>query len=97
MISIVVKIPLKEGKAEEFIEAFKAVAAGVSTEEGNCLYTLSFAKKEPDTAVIMERYIDKDALTEHSQTDHFKAFGPKIGDLVAGAAEMTIMKEVVAA
>lgn len=97
MISLVVKIPLKEGKAAEFTEAFKEVAAGAATEEGNMLYSLSFAKNAPDTAVIMERYTDQDALTFHSQTDHYKAFGPKIGGLVAGAPDMMIMEEVVAA
>lgn len=97
MISLVVKIPLKEGKAAEFTEAFKEVAAGAATEEGNMLYSLSFAKNAPDTAVIMERYTDQDALTFHSQTDHYKAFGPKIGGLVAGAPDMMVMEEVVVA
>lgn len=97
MISLVVKIPLKEGKAAEFTEAFKEVATGAATEEGNMLYSLSFAKNAPDTAVIMERYTDQDALTFHSQTDHYKAFGPKIGGLVAGAPDMMVMEEVVVA
>ena len=55
MISLVVKLPLKEGKAAEFTEAFKQIAVGVATEEGNLLYSLNFAGNAPDTAVIMER------------------------------------------
>ena len=97
MISLFVKIPLKEGKAAEFTEAFKEIAAGVATEEGNKLYSLNFAKDAPDTAVIMERYVDQDALTAHSQSEHYKAFGAKIGGLVAGAPEITFMEEVCAA
>ncbi len=97
MISLFVKIPLKEGKAAEFTEAFKEIAAGVATEEGNLLYSLNFTKKAPDTAIIMERYNDQGALAAHSQSDHYKAFGPKIGGLVAGAPEITIMEEVWAA
>ncbi len=97
MISLFVKIPLKEGKTAELTEAFKEIAAGVATEEGNLLYSLNFVKDAPDTAIIMERYTDQDALTAHSQSDHYKAFGPKIGDLVAGAPEITIMEEVWAA
>ena len=97
MISLVVKLPLQEGKVAEFTEAFKEIVVGVATEEGNLLYSLSFSKKEPNTAVIMERYTDQDALTAHSQSDHYKAFGPKIGGLLAGAPEMMMMDEVVAA
>lgn len=97
MISLVVRIPLKAGKAAEFTEAFEVIAKGVATEEGNFLYSLSFADQEPDVAVIMERYTDQDALTAHSQSDHYKAFGGSIGGLVAGAPDIKVMKEVAAA
>lgn len=94
MISVIAKIPLKDGKADEFAEAFKAMAAGVATEKDNFLYSLNFSKKEPNLAVIMERYTDKDALGVHSQSDHYKAFGPSIKDILAGPAEVIIMNEI---
>lgn len=97
MISVIAKIPLQDGKADEFAEAFRAMSAGVATEEGNFLYSLNFSKKEPNMAVIMERYTDKDALGVHSQSDHYKAFGPSIKDIVAGPAEVIIMNEIDAA
>jgi len=97
MISVIAKIPLQDGKADEFTEAFKEIAKGVATEEGNFLYSLSFSKKEPNMAVIMERYQDKDALGAHSQSDHYKAFGAKIAGIVAGAPEVVIMREIAAA
>jgi len=94
MISVIAKIPLKEGKADEFAEAFKPMAIGVATEKDNFLYSLNFSKKEPNMAVIMERYTDKAALGAHAESDHYKAFGPSIKDLVAGPAEVTIMNEI---
>lgn len=97
MISVIAKIPLQEGKADEFTEAFKEIAKGVATEEGNFLYSLNFSKKEPDLAVIMERYQDKEALGVHSESDHYKAFGPRIKDLVVGPPEVVIMKEIIVA
>ena len=97
MISLFVKIPLKEGKAAEFTEAFKEIAVEVAKEEGNFLYSLSFTKNDPNTAIIMERYKDQEALTVHSKSDHYKAFGGKIGGLVAGAPEIMVMDEVCAA
>ena len=97
MISVIAKIPLKEGTADEFTEAFKEIAKGVATEEGNFLYSLNFSKKEPDLAVIMERYTDKDALKAHSESDHYNAIGTSIKHLVAAPAEVVIMRELVVA
>jgi quinol monooxygenase YgiN len=94
MISVIAKLPLQEGKADEFTEAFKEIAVGVATEPGNHLYSLNFSKKEPDVAIIMERYDDKEALGAHSESDHYKAFGPKIKDLLAGAPDVSIMNEL---
>ena len=96
MISVIAKIPLQEGKADEFTAAFGAMAAGVATEEGNFLYSLNFSKKEPDMAVIMERYRDKESLGIHSASDHYKAFGATIAGILAGAPEVVIMNEVAA-
>ena len=97
MISLFVKVPLKKGKAAEFTEAFKEIAVGVATEKGNLLYSLNFIKNAQDTAIIMERYTNQDALSIHTQSAHYKAFGPKIADLVTGAPEITFMEEVWAA
>ena len=97
MISVIAKIPLQDGKVDEFTEAFHEMAAGVATEEDNLLYSLNFSKKEPNLAVIMERYRDKDALGVHSQSDHYKAFGARIGGIVAGAPEVVVMNEIAVA
>jgi len=97
MISLVVKVPLKEGKKDEFTEAFKEIAKGVATEEGNLLYSLNFKQDDPNTAVIMERYTDQAALGVHSNSDHFKAFNSATRDLVAGRPDVLFMEEVAAA
>lgn len=94
MISVIAKLPLQDGKADEFAEAFKVIAAGVATEAGNHLYSLNFSEKEPNMAIIMERYDDKAALDAHSASEHFKAFGPKIAGLMTGRPEIIVMNEV---
>ena len=73
MISVVAKLPVQEGKAEEAIEMFKALLKEVATEEGTLLYSLNQSKKDPNTIVIIERYKDDAALAAHSATPHFKA------------------------
>jgi quinol monooxygenase YgiN len=94
MISIIAKIPVKEEKLNEAIEAFKQLIAEVAKEEGTLAYTLNVSKKEPHTLVVLERYKDKDSLGAHSSTPHFKAFSAKAAEFSAGKAEISIMDEL---
>ena len=94
MISIIAKIPIKEEKLNEAIEAFKQLIKEVATEEGTLSYTLNVSKKDPTTLIVMERYKDRESLDAHSSTPHFKAFSTKAGELFAGRAEITRMDEL---
>ena len=94
MISLVAKLPVQEGKAEEAIEMFKALLKKVATEEGTLLYSLNQSKKDPNTIVIIERYKDDAALAAHSSTAHFKEFSAKLGGVLAGRPEITVMNEL---
>ena len=71
------RIPVKEEKFNEAVEAFKQLMTEVAKEEGNLYYTLNVSKSEPQTLVVIERYKDKEALAAHSATPHFKAFSAK--------------------
>lgn len=94
MISIIAKIPVKEEKLNEAIEAFKQLIAEVAKEEGTLSYTLNVSKKDPNTLVILERYKDKESLGAHSSTPHFKAFSAKAGEFFSGKTEIAIMDEL---
>jgi quinol monooxygenase YgiN len=94
MISVVAKIPVKEGKMEEAIQAFKELMVHVAKEEGTVLYTLNRAKSAPDTLVVMERYRDKGALDAHSASPPFKAFVAKGAAFFGGRPEITVMEEI---
>ena len=94
MLSVIAKIPIKEGKMEEAMAAIAELMKGVAGEAGCLLYTVNSDKNNPNTLVFMERYKDKEALQVHGQTPHFQAFFAKSGQLVAGPPEMTIMKEL---
>ena len=97
MVSLIVKIPLQPERKEEYIEAFKVMAAAVGEKEEGCLcYSLCFPKDQPNTAVLIERYKDQDAFSVHTQTDHFKTFVgmPGFSD---GQTEVLNMVEVVTA
>jgi len=94
MISLIAKIPIKEGKVEEAIQAFKELMVRVAKEEGTLMYTMNRAQSNPNTLVIMERYKDKAALDLHSSTPYFKEFFVKSREFMAGKPEITVMEEI---
>jgi quinol monooxygenase YgiN len=97
MISVIAKLPIKEGKVDEAVAAIKELVKDVAKEEGTLLYTLNRDSKNPNTLVFMERYKDKDALNAHSTTPHFKVFFAKSGVLLSGKPEIVFMEEIVSA
>jgi quinol monooxygenase YgiN len=94
MVSVIAKIPVKEGKIEEAIKAFKELMEYVAKEEGTLVYTMNRSQTNPNTLVIMERYKDKAALDLHSSTPHFKAFVARSPEFMAGRPEITVMEEI---
>ena len=97
MISVVAKIPLKEGKAQEIMESVKTLMAGVAKEEGTLFYTVSADRKAPDTLVFMERYADKAAFKAPSETPHFNEFMGKVMGVLEGAPEISVLNEILSA
>jgi len=94
MISVIAKLPMKEGKVEEAIAAVKELMVHVAREEGTVLYTLNRDPSNPNILVIMERYKDKAAFDVHSSTPHFKAFFAKSKAFMGGRPEITLMEEL---
>lgn len=94
MIGVIAKIPVREEKLNEALEAVKQLMIGVGEEEGTLFYTLNTSKSLPNTLIIMERYKDKEALGIHSSTPHFKVFMDRAGEFFAGKPEIMILDEI---
>ncbi len=94
MLSIVARLPIKEGKMDEAVQAFKELMVQVAKEEGTLSYTLNRAQANPNTLVVLERYKDKAALDFHSGTPYFKAFFGKSREFIGGKPEITVMEEL---
>ena len=94
MVSVIAKLPIKEGKAEEAIAAIKELMVQVAREEGTLFYTLNRDQSNPNTLIIMERYKDKAAFDVHASTPHFKAFFAKSRAFLGGKPEVTMMEEI---
>ena len=94
MIAVVAKLPIKEGKVDEAIQAVKDFMGHVATEKGTMGYTLNSDKNNPNVLTIIERYQDKDALKAHSEAPQFGEFFQKAAGLLSGEPEMTIYREL---
>ena len=94
MITVIAKLPIKEGKMEEILAEFKVLMAEVAKEEGTVLYSLNSEKAKPNTLVVVEQYKDKDAFNFHSSTPHFKEFFTKSAAFIGENPEIVVMKEI---
>jgi quinol monooxygenase YgiN len=94
-ITVIAKLKVQPGKDAEFEAAAKQMIATVKESEPTTLtYILHKNTKDPTEFVYYEVYQDQAALDAHGKTDHMKAFGGKIGSLLAGRPEIAILQEV---
>ena len=94
MITVIAKLPIKEGKMDEVLGELKVLMAEVAKEEGTVLYSLNSEKAKPNTLVLVEQYKDKDAFNFHSSTPHFKEFFTKSAAFIGENPEIVVMKEI---
>lgn len=95
---IIAKLSVKPEKAKDFIEVAKEMIEMSNKESGCSFYQLYRDPFDNTKFVFVEEYKNQAAVDSHFATGYFKAFGPKIGDLVVGPAEIKIVsvaKEVI--
>jgi len=88
-IGIVATLKVQDGKNAEFETVFKDLAGKVRANEPGCLmYQLTRSQSDPNTYKVLELYKDAESLTQHGQSDYFRAAGPKLGPCLAGRTEI---------
>lgn len=94
---IIANLVIKPEKVKDFTDAAKEIIE-LSNKEAGCRFYQLYQNPYDNTKfVFVEEYINQAAVDAHFATDHFKAFGPKIGDMVVGASDIkiiTVGKEV---
>jgi quinol monooxygenase YgiN len=94
-VSIVAKIKAKPGCEAQLEAAFKDMIKLVRANEPGCeAYVLHQSKKDPTQFIWYEKYADQAAVDVHMKTEHMKAMGGRIKDLLAGAPELDMMTEL---
>jgi quinol monooxygenase YgiN len=75
-------ITVMEGKENEFESLFRELVTKVreSDRKYNC-YDL-YKSERPRTYLVMEQYVNKNALQQHQKSDHGKYYFPKIRELL---------------
>lgn len=86
MITIIAKLQANPGKEDELRTVLTEMVENVKQHEaGKALaYSLHVSDEDPTLFLFYEQYASAQALEEHSQTDHMKAMGSKLGGLLAG-------------
>ena len=90
MITLTAKLTAAEGKADAMQAALVQMIAEVQAKEpGVMQYALHSVEGQPGVFFFYEQYADDAAFAAHRTTDHMKAFGAALGDLMAGRMELT--------
>ena len=96
MIAVVATLKAKPGAEAEFEAAFAEMTAGVRAHEpGNSVYQLAKSRTEPGVYKVLEIYADQDAVEAHRASDHFRAGGRKLRDLLAEPPQVEAFDAVV--
>lgn len=88
---ITAKISVKPEKIKDFLDAAREMIEKSNKESGCSFYQLYQDPYDNSKMIFVEEYKNQVAVEAHFATKYFKAFGPKIGDLVAGPAEVKII------
>ena len=88
MILIVVKMPVRPEREDEWSALAADYARAVNAEEGSLFFEWSRSLDDPDTFVCVEGFRDADAGGAHVQTQAFKDFVEKAPDLVAAQPQI---------
>jgi quinol monooxygenase YgiN len=88
---IVAKMQVKPDKVKDFIEAAKEMIEKSNKEPGCKSYQLYQDPYNNAMFVFVEEYKNQAAIDAHFASDYFKAFGPRISDMIAEQARIKII------
>lgn len=95
MIGVIATLTLQPGKQAEFEAVFANLAAQVRADEpGNIFYVLCRSRESDLTYKVLEQYRDQAALDAHRASPHYRAAGPLLAGILAGAPVVEIFDAV---
>lgn len=94
MIGVVATLTIQDGKQAEFETAMKKMQDDVKANEPECSLYQCHKTEDATVYVILESYGSQDALDAHGKSDHYKAFGRVVVNLLGGAPDVKIYQTI---
>ena len=94
MIVTFAKLTAQPGKRDELARGLDAIRVEAESEPGTLVFTVHTARDHDDLVLCYEVYRDEAAIAEHREGKALLAFMDVIGDLIAGAPEITYVTPV---
>jgi quinol monooxygenase YgiN len=95
MIGVIATLVAKDGREEEFEQTFLRMTDALKANEpGNRMYQLVRSRDGSRTYVVMEIYDDDAALEAHRGSEHYKAGGRALRELVEAPPEVKVFDAV---
>lgn len=88
MILIVVKNRVRPKYADAWPHTVEAFTTASRAEPGNVCFDWFRGVDDPNVYVLVEAYEDEDAGRAHVESDHFKAAGPQLSEMLAAVPEI---------
>jgi quinol monooxygenase YgiN len=90
MIIVKATITAKQGDRDKIISRSQDVIGPTRSELGCITYKLFASTEDEDVLMMFEQWENREVLETHMQTEHFKAFGAAIKDVIAKEPEISI-------
>jgi quinol monooxygenase YgiN len=88
MITIIARLTSKEGEFDNMRACALELSAAVAADEPRNLLFAVCEGEVRNTLVLVERYVDEEALVAHRASDHMKTIGRKVGATLAGKPDI---------
>lgn len=88
MILLIARVPVKEGRMDDFLKEAARVAEPSRKEEGCSSYEYFVSGEGKNLVVFLEFWKDKAAITYHNGTEHFLKFQQGVERFLGGAPEV---------
>lgn len=94
MITLTAKIQAVTGKEQELEATLRDLVTATATEEGSVEYRLHKIINAPGAFRFVEKFKNQAAFDFHSNSEHFKTLGSKIGKLTEGEGELEMLEMI---
>ena len=79
MIIIVARAEVLPGQTDAYIRLAKELETLSRREDGCIAYTLHRSTDDPSVFVVIEQWIDRQAIEAHNASEHFRRIVPQLG------------------